>query len=103
MFHPGQSCGCWPVRATYGSLPCGRNLFVALTEDREGGMGFKVLQLGPTPTRLPTRTHYTPLDNTLASYTKCVIPVGLLVGAADSITFALSLWSPTVGLTEWFL
>ncbi len=66
-------------------------------------MGFKVLQLGPTPTRLPTKIHYTSLDNTLASYTKCVTPVGLLVGAADSITVAVSLWPPTVGLTEWFL
>ncbi len=37
------------------------------------------LRIKPTPTRFPTSSLYTPVDNTLAFYIKCVPPVGPVV------------------------
>ncbi len=64
IFHPGQSHGCCPVRATGGSLPCGRYILAPLTGNKEGSMGLMVLQVKPTPTRFPTNSLNTPMDNT---------------------------------------
>ncbi len=57
--------GCCPVRATGGSLlPCGRYLLAPLAENTKGGKGVMVLRVKPTPTRFPTISLYTPMDNT---------------------------------------
>ncbi len=47
------------IRATEGSLPCGRYLLAPLTGNNERSMGLMCI-----PTRLPTKVPYTPLDNT---------------------------------------
>ncbi len=77
LFHPGQSHGCCPVRATGGSLPCGRHLLATLNGNKEGSRCLMVLRVKPTPTRFPTNSLYTPVDkHTLAFCIKCVPPVG---------------------------
>ncbi len=55
--------GCSPICATGGSLPCGRYLLAPLTGNKDGSMGLMVLQVKPTPTRFPTNSLYTPIDN----------------------------------------
>ncbi len=49
IFHPWRNHGCYPVRATGGSLPCGRKLPAPLTGNNEGSKGLMVLQVKPTP------------------------------------------------------
>ncbi len=49
IFHPGRSHGWCPVRATGGSLPCGRKLPAPLTGNKEGSKGLMVLRVKPTP------------------------------------------------------
>ncbi len=51
-------------RHTGGSLPCRRYLLAPLTGDKEGRKSLMVLRVKPTPTRLPTNSLYTPMDNT---------------------------------------
>ncbi len=46
------------------SLPCGRYLLAPLTGDKEGSRSLMVLRVKPTPTRFPTNSLYTPMDNT---------------------------------------
>ncbi len=43
IYHPERSHGCCPVRATGGSLPCGRYLLALLTENKEGAWGLMLL------------------------------------------------------------
>ncbi len=64
VFYPGWSHGCWPVRATGVALPCGRYLLVPLTLNKQGSSGLMVLRVKPTPTRFPTNSLNTPMDNT---------------------------------------
>ncbi len=64
IFHPGRSHGCCPVHAAEGSLPCGRYLIAPLTGNKEGSKCLLVLRVKPTPTRFPTNSLYTPMDNT---------------------------------------
>ncbi len=47
-----------------GSLPSGRDLFAPLTGDKEGNKGLMVPRVKPTPTRFPTNSLYTPMDDT---------------------------------------
>ncbi len=47
-----------------GPLPCGRYLLALLTGDKERSMGLIILRVKPTPTRFPTNSLYTPMDNT---------------------------------------
>ncbi len=61
---PSLSVGCCPVRATGGSLPCGRYLFAPLTGNKEESKCLTVLRVKPTRTRFLTDSRYTPMDNT---------------------------------------
>ncbi len=56
--------GRCPVRATGGSLPCGRYLLTPLNGNKERSKCLMVLRVKPTPTRFPTNSLYTPMDNT---------------------------------------
>ncbi len=47
-----------------GSLTCGRYLLVPLNGNKEGNKGLMVFLVKPTPTRFPTNSLYTPMDNT---------------------------------------
>ncbi len=53
-----------PVRATGGSLPCGRYWLAPLTGNKEGCKCLLVSRVKPTLTRFPTNSPYTPMDNT---------------------------------------
>ncbi len=64
IFHLGRSHRCCPVRATGGSLPCGRYLLAPLNGNKEGNKCLMVLRVKPTPTWFPTNSLYTPMDNT---------------------------------------
>ncbi len=64
IFYPGRSHGCYPVRATGGSLPCGRYLPAPFTGKKEGSKSLMVLRVKPTPTWFPPNSLYTPIDNT---------------------------------------
>ncbi len=55
IFHPERSHGCCPVRATRGSLPCGRYVLAPLTGNKEGSKclwhsELSLHQLGSCPT-----------------------------------------------------
>ncbi len=49
---------------TAWSAPQGRYLLAPLTGKKEGSKNLTVLRVKPTPTRFPTRSVYTPMDNT---------------------------------------
>ncbi len=51
-------------RATGASLPYGRYLLAAITGNKGGSKGLMALRVKPTPTRFPTSSLYTPMDNT---------------------------------------
>ncbi len=55
--------GCCPVRAIWGSLPCGRYLFAPLTWELQVTMGLMVHRVMSTPTRLMTNILYTLVEN----------------------------------------
>ncbi len=55
---------CCPLRATGSSQPCERYLFAPLTGNKERSNGLMVLRVKPTPTRFPTNSLYTPMENT---------------------------------------
>ncbi len=65
IFYPGRNHGCCPVRATWVPLPCGRHLLAPLTKNKEGSKSLMVLRVKPTLTRFPTKSLYTPMENTL--------------------------------------
>ncbi len=60
VFHPGRSHGCCPVCALWGLLPCERCLLAPVTGNKEGSKS----RVKPTPTRFPTNSRSTPMDNT---------------------------------------
>ncbi len=58
-------------------LPYGRYLPAPLTGKIKGSKILMVLRVKPTPTRFPTNSLYTPMDNTpLHFFIKCVPPMG---------------------------
>ncbi len=90
IFHPGRSHGCCPARATGGSLPCGRYLLASLNVNEEGRKCLMVLRVKPTPTRSPTNSLYTPMDNTsLHSILSVVHPWGQ-VGVRNVLVWFLT-------------
>ncbi len=50
VVNPPRSHGCCPIRATGGSLPCGRYLLAPLTANQEGSKGLEVQRVKPTLT-----------------------------------------------------
>ncbi len=44
--------------------PCARYLLAPLTWNKEGSKRLMVLRIKPTPARFPTKSFYTPMDNT---------------------------------------
>ncbi len=58
IFHPGRSHEC----CSGGALPCGRYLPAPLIGNEEGGIGFMVLRVRPTPARFPTTILLNPVE-----------------------------------------
>ncbi len=56
----------------WGSLPCGRYLLTLLTGNTKGSHDHMVLLVKSTPTRFPTNSLYTPMDNTPFLYISSV-------------------------------
>ncbi len=69
IFRPGCSHGCCLVHATgthYRAdvIACGRYLLAPLTGNKEGSKSLMVLGVKSTPSRFPTNSLHTPMDNT---------------------------------------
>ncbi len=86
---PGQSHGCYPVRATRRSLPCRLYLLAPLTGHEKESNEIMVHRVRHIPTQFPIKNALHVDDqHTLAFYIKCVPPVGqrLLYRAVQELT-----------------
>ncbi len=64
IIHQKENHGSCPVRATGGSLPCGRYLLASSSWNKERSKESMVLRVRPTPTRFQTNILNTSVDST---------------------------------------